>query len=66
MTVLGIYAPTESDEERIKFWDSLCDLWFTVDLPVPDAMGGDLNLVPDAIDRLPHHTDSVAVVNAYL
>jgi exonuclease III len=66
MTVLGLYAPTESDEEKIKFWDTLSELWLTVDLPVPDAIGGDFNVVPDAIDRLPHHADSEAVVAAYL
>src|SRR6202012_2068840 len=36
------------------------------DLPVPDAIGGDFNLVPDAIDRLPHRTDPNMVVAAYL
>ncbi|KAJ7864366.1 Endonuclease/exonuclease/phosphatase [Mycena leptocephala] len=66
ITVLGIYAPTESDEEKINFWNEMCNLWLTTDLPVPDAIGGDLNLVPDAIDRLPHHTDSDAVIAAYL
>jgi exonuclease III len=66
MTVLGLYAPTESDEAKINYWNTLCELWLTTDLPVPDAIGGDLNLIPDAIDRLPHHTDSDAVVAAYL
>ncbi|KAJ7681037.1 Endonuclease/exonuclease/phosphatase, partial [Mycena polygramma] len=61
MTVLGLYAPTESDEEKINFWNTLCDLWLTTDLPVPDAIGGDFNLVPEAIDRLPHRTDPEAV-----
>jgi exonuclease III len=66
ITVLGIYAPTESDEEKINFWNKLTDLWLTTDLPVPDTMGGDFNLVADAIDRLPHRTDNEAVVAAYL
>ncbi|KAJ7090687.1 Endonuclease/exonuclease/phosphatase, partial [Mycena epipterygia] len=66
VTVLGIYAPTESDEEKVNFWNALCELWLTTNLPVPDAIGGDFNLVPDAIDRLPHHTDSDAAVAAYL
>jgi hypothetical protein len=66
MTVLGLYAPTESDEEKIKYWNTLCELWLTTDLPVPDAIGGDFNVVPDAIDRLPHRTDSDTVVAAYL
>jgi hypothetical protein len=37
-----------------------------VDLPVPDAIGGDFNVVLDAIDRLPHCVDCDAVVAAYL
>jgi exonuclease III len=66
MTILGLYAPTESDEEKTNYWNALCDLWLTTDLPVPDAVGGDFNVVPDAIDRLPHRADSDAVVAAYL
>jgi hypothetical protein len=66
ITVLGLYAPTESDEEKIEYWDTLCNSWLTINLPVPDAVGSNLNLVPDAIDHMPHRTDSDAVVNAYL
>jgi exonuclease III len=66
ITVLGVYAPTESDEEKIDFWNKLTDMWLTTDLPVPDTMGGDFNLVADAIDRMPHRTDSEAVIAAYL
>ncbi|KAF7351516.1 Reverse transcriptase domain-containing protein [Mycena sanguinolenta] len=66
LTVLGIYAPVDSDEEKIKFWNELTELWMTTNLPVPDATGGDLNLVPDAIDRQPHKTDKDEVIAAYL
>jgi exonuclease III len=66
MTILGLYAPTESDEEKINFWNTLCELWLTTDLPVPDVIGGDFNIVPDTIDRLPHRMDSDKVVAAYL
>jgi exonuclease III len=66
LTVLGLYGPTESDEEKINFWRMLGDLWLTTDLPVPDAIGGDTNIAPEAIDRLPHHADSDAVIAAYL
>ncbi|KAJ7933980.1 hypothetical protein B0H13DRAFT_1510537, partial [Mycena leptocephala] len=44
-TVLGIYAPAESMAENKKFWDDLYDLWMTLDLPVPDSMAGDTNIV---------------------
>ncbi|KAJ6468894.1 Endonuclease/exonuclease/phosphatase, partial [Mycena sanguinolenta] len=66
LTVLGLYAPVGSDEEKIKFWNDLTELWLTTNLPVPDAAGGDFNLVPDAIDRQPHKTDSDEVITAYL
>ncbi|KAJ7260322.1 Endonuclease/exonuclease/phosphatase, partial [Mycena haematopus] len=66
LTVLGIYAPTESNEEKIAFWEKLTNMWLTTDLPVPDVVGGDFNLVPDAIDRQPHKTDKEPVVTAYL
>ncbi|KAJ7215888.1 Endonuclease/exonuclease/phosphatase, partial [Mycena pura] len=66
LTVLASYAPAESDEEKIAYWNRMCDLWLTLDLPVPDVAGGDFNLVTNPLDRLPHHTDSDAVVTAYL
>ncbi|KAJ6512587.1 Endonuclease/exonuclease/phosphatase, partial [Mycena sanguinolenta] len=66
LTILGLYAPVGSDEEKIKFWSDLTELWLTTDLPVPDAAAGDFNLVPDAIDRQPHKTDSDEVITAYL
>ncbi|KAJ7220662.1 hypothetical protein GGX14DRAFT_354309, partial [Mycena pura] len=45
LTVLGVYAPTESPRENREFWDTLSNLWMTTDLPVPDIMVGDFNLV---------------------
>jgi exonuclease III len=45
MMILGLYAPTESDEEKINDWDALCNLWLTTNLPVPDAIGRDFNVV---------------------
>ncbi|KAJ7016063.1 Endonuclease/exonuclease/phosphatase [Mycena alexandri] len=63
-TVLGVYAPAESMQENKKFWDDMCDLWLTTDLPVPDSMGGDTNIVEDPIDRLPHRPDNAAATAA--
>jgi hypothetical protein len=31
LTVLGLYALTESDAEKVKFWDRLTELWMTTD-----------------------------------
>ncbi|KAJ7215848.1 Endonuclease/exonuclease/phosphatase [Mycena pura] len=66
LTVLASYAPTESDEEKVEYWNKMCNLWLTLDLLVPDVMDGDFNLVTSPLDRMPHHTDSEAVVAAYL
>ncbi|KAJ7190517.1 hypothetical protein GGX14DRAFT_579790 [Mycena pura] len=66
LTVLASYAPTETDDAKIKYWNDMCDLWLTTDLPVPDVAGGDFNLVTSQLDWLPHHTDPDAVVAAYL
>ncbi|KAJ7195932.1 Endonuclease/exonuclease/phosphatase, partial [Mycena pura] len=66
LTVLASYAPTETDDAKIKYWNDMCNLWLTTDLPVPDVAGGDFNLVTSQLDRLPHHTDPDAVVAAYL
>ncbi|KAJ7622328.1 Endonuclease/exonuclease/phosphatase, partial [Roridomyces roridus] len=64
VTVLGVYAPANSDEENAEFWDSLTELWLEKDLPVPDFLGGDLNVTPEPIDRLPHRDDSPRAVAA--
>jgi hypothetical protein len=45
-------------EENEKFWDSLSELWMSTDLPVPDSLGGDFNVVEEPIDRLPHRSDA--------
>ncbi|KAJ7195745.1 Endonuclease/exonuclease/phosphatase, partial [Mycena pura] len=66
ITVLASYAPTESDDEKVKYWDTMCSLWLTLDLPVPDVAGGDFNLVTSPLDRLPHRAELDAVVNAYM
>ncbi|KAJ7204924.1 Endonuclease/exonuclease/phosphatase, partial [Mycena haematopus] len=57
LTVLGLYAPAESMQANRDFWDELCQLYMTLDLPVPDWCGGDWNIVEDPIDRLPHRPD---------
>jgi hypothetical protein len=66
MTLLGLYALPESDEEKISYWNSLCDLWLTMVLLVPDTIGRDFNLISEIIDQLLHRTNSDAVVTAYL
>ncbi|KAJ7064248.1 Endonuclease/exonuclease/phosphatase, partial [Mycena amicta] len=65
LMVLALYAPAESAEENAAFWDKLNELWMTVDLPVPDTYGGDINLVEEQIDRLPHRPDNARAVAAF-
>ncbi|KAJ7222446.1 hypothetical protein GGX14DRAFT_532294 [Mycena pura] len=65
-TVLALYGPTESVAEKVDFYDQLCNLYLTTDLPVPDSLVGDLNFVEDERDRLPHHPDDARVVTAFL
>ncbi|KAJ7060669.1 Endonuclease/exonuclease/phosphatase, partial [Mycena amicta] len=59
VTVLGVYAPTESDADNRDFWNKLADFWLNAetDIPVPDVIEGDFNLVEEEIDRLPHRPD---------
>ncbi|KAJ7029142.1 hypothetical protein C8F04DRAFT_887473, partial [Mycena alexandri] len=59
-----VFAPAESMEENKRFWDELYDMWMTLDLPVPDSLEGDMNIVEEPIDRLPHRRDNDAAVAA--
>ncbi|KAJ7098801.1 Endonuclease/exonuclease/phosphatase, partial [Mycena belliarum] len=58
--ILGVYAPNPS-AENAQFWKSLREFFENnennPDIPKPDFMGGDTNIVEDAIDRLPSHSD---------
>ncbi|CAK5271126.1 unnamed protein product [Mycena citricolor] len=58
LTILGVYAPAESMQANENFWDTLSDCWLTQDLPVPDLMGGDMNMVEEPLDRLPSREDA--------
>ncbi|CAK5272653.1 unnamed protein product, partial [Mycena citricolor] len=64
LTILGVYAPAESMQANENFWDSLSERWLTEDLPVPDLMGGDMNLVEEPLDRLPSREDAPRTVAA--
>jgi endonuclease/exonuclease/phosphatase (EEP) superfamily protein YafD len=56
LTILNIHAPNAHSENQ-TFWESLDLEWTRQRFPVPDIMLGDFNLVEDAVDRLPNHTD---------
>jgi len=62
LTVLNIYAPNAHNENR-AFWETLQEMWETKNLPFPDIMLGDFNIVEDALDRLPSHSDPAGPVS---
>ena len=57
VNILAIYAPNTA-QENANFWSTLSDKWIDENLPIPDAMLGDFNIVEEAIDRLPPHRDN--------
>jgi hypothetical protein len=63
LTILNIYAPNGHSENQL-FWETLQGMWTNLNLPPPDLMLGDFNLVEDALDRLPSHGDPPPAVNA--
>ncbi|KAJ7107569.1 hypothetical protein C8R44DRAFT_595781, partial [Mycena epipterygia] len=57
LTVLGVYAPN-APGENAEFWETLREFFQNnPTIPKPDMMAGDTNIVEEAIDRLPCHTD---------
>lgn len=63
ITILNVYAPNAHNENQ-QFWETLELKWVNLNLPLPDIMLGDFNLVEDAIDRLPSHADPSGATNA--
>ncbi|KAL1741034.1 Endonuclease/exonuclease/phosphatase, partial [Schizophyllum fasciatum] len=64
-TYLAIYAPNNRKENE-KFWDVLYSKILTDDtLPIPDAMGGDTNLVEDPMDALPMRREHLGALRAF-
>src|SRR5271156_502072 len=63
LNILAIYVPnSHSDNE--KFWNNIISIWESKNLPKPDIVLGDFNLVEDAIDRIPSHLDNGNAVEA--
>ena len=64
LTVLVVYAPNESGENR-EFWKLITNYYRdNVRAPKPNVMAGDFNIVEDPIDRLPMHSDRADAVEA--
>ncbi|KAJ7658389.1 Endonuclease/exonuclease/phosphatase, partial [Mycena polygramma] len=64
LTVLAVYAPADSPAANKAFWNELCRLWLTENLPIPDVFLGDMNLVEESMDRLPHRADDPGATDA--
>ncbi|TRM55264.1 Endonuclease/exonuclease/phosphatase, partial [Schizophyllum amplum] len=63
-TYLAVYAPNNRKENE-EFWDRLYTIILSNNrIPLPDAMGGDLNVVEDALDKLPMKRDHGGAVQA--
>ena len=63
LTVLNVYAPNNHAESE-TFFKELKLKFETETFPLPDLMMGDFNIVEDAVDRLPAHTDHEGATQA--
>ena len=63
LTILNVYAPNGPAENE-TFWKELKQRFATENLPRPDLMMGDFNIVEDAVDQLPAHPDHAGATQA--
>jgi exonuclease III len=64
LSVLGVYAPN-APSENAAFWREIKAYYVGhPNIRRPDMMGGDTNIVEDALDRLPSHPDNNNAVSA--
>jgi ribonuclease HI/exonuclease III len=63
LNILAIYAPNAPSENE-GLWVSLRNKWQEQKIPKPDILLGDFNMVEEAIDRLPCHTDQASAIEA--
>lgn len=58
LTILNIYAPNKHVDSA-KFWNDIQKIYKeNENVPHPDLMLGDFNMVEDSIDRIPNRSDS--------
>ncbi|KZT25978.1 DNase I-like protein, partial [Neolentinus lepideus HHB14362 ss-1] len=62
-TILNIYAPNDYAQHS-EFWHKISAYWTDNNLPKPDFMVGDFNIVEDPIDRSPPHSDPILATAA--
>ncbi|KIY52217.1 DNase I-like protein [Fistulina hepatica ATCC 64428] len=61
--ILVIYAPNAPRASK-NFWEEIVEQWTLLELPKPDIMLGDMNMVEDSIDRLPERRDNEEMAEA--
>ncbi|PPR01210.1 hypothetical protein CVT24_006120 [Panaeolus cyanescens] len=63
--ILGIYAPNPVSEQ-IDFWEKLKNkILSDPEIPNPDFMIGDFNMVENKLDRLPPHADDRRILEQF-
>lgn len=60
--IMNVYAPN-GDTNNGVFWKTIQTILEEKNLPTPDMIIGDFNVVEDSIDRLPNRPDSATVVD---
>ena len=63
LNLLAIYAPNHPTENA-SFWTEINEKRNQMNLPKPDIMLGDFNIVEDSIDRMPCHPDNLSATEA--
>lgn len=63
MHILNVYAPNDHGHIEV-FWNELADIWEEENLPDPDVLLEDFNIVETCLDHLPRRSDSSGLVNA--
>ncbi|KAI0361601.1 DNase I-like protein, partial [Trametes cingulata] len=63
LRILNVYAPNVA-ADNAAFWLSLLRYFRDSNLPSPDVLMGDFNMVEDALDRLPARSDPPASTSA--
>ncbi|KAI6139205.1 Endonuclease/exonuclease/phosphatase, partial [Pisolithus tinctorius] len=61
LNLLNMYAPNDPSENQ-SFWETIHDS--LLNLPQPDVLLGDFNIMEDSIDRLPAHPDYANAINS--
>lgn len=63
LTILNVYAPNNTRENQ-DFWHEINEKISNMDGNKPTIMLGDMNMIKDAIDRIPSHADFGQAVDA--